>query len=258
LTDQFYSLGGRGALWLPDGRIALVIRQDEGTALALMQPDGSGLAIIPTEASPIEIYPSTNGASITWESGTCQSLTECSPAGAWITNLGTSTSQPLKDFARPQISPDGSVIAYAEALPENRSNLAFAKPDGTPIRSYPLGGDVLSNLAWAPNGDTVAVHMSQRSDYAGRVTGGLKSLVNAQDYNMWQLPPQLLLYPRVTWSPDGQSLAWMGTDGQDAKTSIRLQVSDAASGQTTDYTSALGLSAGEFLSVNNVLWLPRP
>jgi Tol biopolymer transport system component len=258
LTDQFYSLGGRGALWLPDGSIAFTMQEDGGTALAVMQSDGSGLTIIPTEAMPIEIYPSTDGTSITWESGVCQSLAQCSPSGAWITHLGTATSQPLKDFVRPQISPDGSVIAYAEALPENRSNLAFAKPDGTPIRSYPLGGQVLSDLAWSPKGDTVAVHMSQRSDYAGRVTGGLKFLVNVNTYVMRQLPPQLLLYPRVTWSPDGRSLAWLGTDGQDANTSIRLQVSDAASGQTTDYTTTLGLDAGEFLSVNNALWLPPP
>ena len=258
LTDQFYSLGGRGALWLPDGRIVLTMKKDAGTALAVMQSEGSGLTTIPTEAMPIEIYPSTDGTFLTWESGACQSLVQCSLSGAWITNLGTSTSQPLKDFVRPQISPDGSVIAYAETLPENRSNLAFAKSDGTLIRSYPLGGQVLSVLAWSPKGDTVAVHMSQRSDYAGRVTGGLKYWVNVNTYVMRQLPPQLLLYPRVTWSPDGRSLAWLGTDGQDANTSIRLQVSDAASGQTTDYTATLGLSAGEFLSVNNALWLPHP
>ena len=258
LTDQFYSLGGRGALWLPDGRIALTTRKDGGTALAVMQSDGSGLTVIPTEAMPIEIYPSTDGKFITWESGTCQSLMQCSPVGSWITDLQASSSQPLKGFVRPQISPDGSVIAYAEALPGNKSNLALAHPDGTPIRSYPLGGEVLSDLAWAPDGDVVAVHMSQRSDYAGRVTNGFKFLVNVQNYDMQQMPPQLLLYPRLVWSPDGRLLAWLGTDGQDADTSIRLQVSDAASGQTTDYTDALGLSAGEFLSVNNVLWLPHP
>ncbi len=138
LTDQFYSLGGRGALWLPDGRIAFVMRQDEGAALALLQADGSGLTVIPTDTAPIEIYPSTDGNFITWESGSCQALTECSPAGAWITDLESLLSRPLKDFAHPQISPDSSVIAYAEALPENRSNLAFAKSDGTPIALLPI------------------------------------------------------------------------------------------------------------------------
>ena len=75
---------------------------------------------------------------------------------------------------------------------------------------------------------------------------------------MKQLPPLLLLYPRVVWSPDGKSLIWLGTDGQESNTSIRLQVLDAASGYVTDYTTALGLGAGEFLYVNNALWLPRP
>ena len=105
LTDQFYSLGGRGALWLPDGRIVLVMRQDEGAALALLQADGSGLTVIPTDAAPIEIYPSTDGKFITWESGACQSLAQRSPAGAWITDLQSLLNRPLKDFAHPLVSP---------------------------------------------------------------------------------------------------------------------------------------------------------
>jgi hypothetical protein len=258
LTDQFYSLGGRGALWLPDGRIVLTMKKDAGTALAVMQSEGSGLTTIPTEAMPIEIYPSTDGTSITWESGACQSLVQCSLSSAWITDLQTLNSQSLNSFTHPMLSPEGAMIAYAEAQPGNRSNLAFAGMDDMSLRSFPLNGDVLADLAWAPDGGSLAVHMIQRSDYTGRVTGGLNYVVNVNTFTTRQFRPLLLLYPRVTWSPDGRSLAWLGTDGQDANTFISLQVLDAASGQTTDYTAALGLSAGEFLSVNNTLWLPHP
>jgi hypothetical protein len=259
LTNQFYPQGGRGALWLPDGQIVLVMRQAEGTALAEMQADGSGLTVLPTDATPISIYPSTDGNSFTWESGACQALAECSPAGAWVTNLSTSHNQPLNGFGQPLISPKGSVLAYTEAKPGNRSNLAFAGLDGAPLRSYPLPGDVLADMAWAPNGDLLAVHMSQRSNYAGRVTGGLNYVVNARTYEMKQLPPMLLLYPRVLWSPNGATLAWLGTtEGQGSGYSIRLQQADVSTGVVQDFSQALGLGDNEFLFVNNALWLPHP
>jgi hypothetical protein len=258
LTDHFYLSGGRGTFWLPDGRIALVMRQDEGTALALMQADGSGLTTIPTEASPIEIYPSTDGTSITWESGVCQSLAECSPAGAWITNLQNLMSLPLNGLARPLISPDGSMIAYSEEKQGNRSNLAFANMEGESTRLFPLPGDVLADLAWAPTGGWMAVHMTKRSDYAGRVTGGLKYLVDSKNFTTRQLQPQLLFFPRLIWSPDGASLAWMGTEGQDTGYSIQLSLVDIASVRMVDHSSALGLEDSEYLFVNNAVWLAHP
>ncbi len=100
--------------------------------------------------------------------------------------------------------------------------------------------------------------MAQRSDYAGRVTGGLNYVVNARTYAIKQMPPLLLLYPRVFWSPDGTSLVWMGTNGDEAAYSIQLHQADVASGRVTDFSSDLSLDSSEFLFVNNALWLPRP
>jgi hypothetical protein len=257
LTDQFFSLSGRDALWLPDGRIVAVLNPGGMTTLMLMEADGSIPTPISTGATPIEIYPSTDGDHLTWESGICSALSQCSPAGAWLTDLAAGQSQSLIGLSRPLVSPDGRLMAFAEVPEANQSGLAFASLTGAPPRSFPLAGDLLADFAWAPGGDWLAVNMAQRSDYSGRVTGSLNFLVDSQTLSTRQLPSAMLLSPRLVWSPDGSSLAWLGTDWQDSNYSIHLYLVDIASGQARDVGSALGLMGNDYLFVSNAAWLGK-
>jgi succinylglutamate desuccinylase len=100
--------------------------------------------------------------------------------------------------------------------------------------------------------------MTQRSDYAGRVTGGINYIVDLHTFITRQLHRSLLLYPRVFWSQDNNSIIWMGTKGEEGGYSLCLLLTDVSTGSATDFSAALGLNAGEFLFVNNALWLPRP
>lgn len=258
LTDQFFLSGKAGALWLPDGRIALILRQNETTSLVLMKADGSGLTSLAVGAAPVEIYPSTNGTRLTWESGACDSTGQCSQMGAWLTDLESGKSQSLSGMSRPLVSPDGQEMAYAFAPSENKSNLAFAYFSGALPREVPLAGDILADMAWQPGGSWLAVNMDERSDTSGRVTGGNNWLINAQDFTTRQLQSVTLLNPNIVWSPDGGTLLWLGTGWQDTSYSIRLWKVNVASGQVVDLSDAIGLTSSDYLFVSNAAWLARP
>jgi Tol biopolymer transport system component len=258
LTDRFYDSGTTGALWLPDGRIAMVLAQGEATSLALMQSDGSGLMPVSADTAPVEIYPSTDGTRLTWERGTCNSVGQCTLAGAWLTDMSSGQSQSLNGLSRPLVSPDGQVMAYAYLPEENKSNLAFAYLSGALPRKYPLAGDILADMAWQPGGGWLGVNMDERSDYSGRVTGGNNYLINAQDFTTRQLQSVTLLNPKIVWSPDGTTLLWLGTDWQDTSYSISLWEVNVASGREVDLSEALGLKGKDYLFVSNSAWLARP
>ena len=61
ISDSFFDSGSCGALWLPDGRIVVILEKGLTTELAVFQADGSGKTLINLEAAPIWIYPTTDG-----------------------------------------------------------------------------------------------------------------------------------------------------------------------------------------------------
>ena len=258
LMDQFISTNLQSALWLPDGRIALIAHQEGNSSLALINNNGSGWTDLPVESNPIEIYPSTDGAHLTWADGSCDPAALCTLGDAWLTDLSTGESEILSGMARPIISPDGQEMAYAYIPSENKSNLAFAYLNEGRTREYPLSGDILAEMAWQPGSEWLAVNMDIRSDYSGRVTGSNNYLINPLDFSSKQLPSITLLNPNTFWDPKGDRLAWIGTEWLDSSYSIHLWIIDANSGQGIDYSDAIGLEGSDFLFVNNAAWLAQP
>jgi hypothetical protein len=259
LTDRFHAFGSNGALFLPDGRIAVILQQEGGIALAVMQADGSGTTLLSQSGlAPIDLYPSTDGLRLTWESGVCSAYNTCERQGAWLTDLLTGQSRSLTGIQHPLVAPDGVAMAYEFVPEEDRLNLAFASPDGVPVRNFPLYGDILSGFAWQPQGDWLMAHLAVRSDYSGKVTDGANYLVNATTYEIRQMPSALLLNPRLVWSPDGESLAWLGTDWQEDQYAIKLFEVEAASGQATNLSSSLGVGEAGYIFVTNGDWLTAP
>ena len=109
--------------------------------------------------------------------------------------------------ADPQISPDGSQIAYERRAMEIMSdrpvsNIWMINTDGSDHRPLLSGEDSYSSPRWSPNGDRIA--------YISNVPGR-----GAQIHVRWMDTGQTALLTNVrespsslTWSPDGRSIAF--------------------------------------------------
>ncbi len=237
----------------------MILEKGPTTELAVFQADGSGKTLINLEAAPIWIYPTTDGDRITWESGTCISIVQCTSSGAWLTDLSMTQTTNLKGMSRPSIAPNGKVVAYSSPLDQNKSNLAFLYLPGGNTRKYPLQGDVIADLSWQPNGPWLAVNLDVRSDYSGKVTEGYYFLVNSLDLSVRQLQPvPVLMNQKIIWSPDGTKLVWLGTTWMDTSYFINLWEVNAVSGQEIDLSDSLGIMATDYIFVRGAAWLGQP
>jgi len=161
-------------------------------------------------------------------------------------------------MVRPLLAPAGSAMAYAYMAEGDKSNLAFASADGMPTRPFPLVGDSLDAFAWDSYGLWLAVHLSVRSEYSGRIIDGLNYLVSSKDFSTRQLPSTLLLNPLVLWSPDESSLALLGTDWMETHYAIRFYEVGLDTGRIFDLTTHLNLASDNYLFITNGAWMGSP
>jgi hypothetical protein len=259
LSDKLYSLGEASAIFLPDETITYL--QTDGEKISLVQIKTNGdivTSLSPEEGMPINLYSSSDSDQILWESGICDRFKFCERSGAWLSDLQTGKSHPLDRIKRPLVSPDGTTLAYEYYPTENTSNLAFAEASGEKTREFPLHGDILSAYSWQPGGEWLAVHMSIRSEYSGRIMDGVNFLVNPKNYSTKQLPSVLLMNPKLNWSPDNVHLALLGTEVAGSKYFIRLSEVDIQSGRLLNHTDALGIKSDDYIFVSNSSWLENP
>ena len=259
ITDSLYAFGDTDAVWLPNGRIAAILTKPGGTGISIFSADGvlvSELSI--SGAVPVELYPASDGSHVYWESGSCTSPGVCERGGAWVTSLGGNLSQALIGITDPILAPDGSLLAYTYPVSASESDLGLALPDGSNPHQFSLPGNLLTNFAWSPASDELAVIMTDRSDYSGKVSGNRNFLVDPRSQAISEYAGSTLLNARVLWSPDGAYLFWLGTLPTEDGFMIGGSLVDRLSKQVTDLNSAIGQSGADYILVTNADWLPLP
>jgi hypothetical protein len=251
--------GETSAVFLPDGTLVFLEAEGDKISLVQVRPDGGIVSsLTPTEGTPISLYPSLASNQIFWESGICVSFKSCERKGAWTSDLQEGKSRSLDQVKRPLVSPDGTTIAYEYYPSEDTSNLAFVETSAEKTREFPLFGEILSAYTWQPGGEWLAVHMSIRSEYSGRIMDGVNFLVNPKNFSTKQLPSVLLMNPKLTWSPNNVHMAWLGTDVDGSRYIIRLLDVDSQSGGVINLTNALGIKSEDFIFISNSSWLEIP
>jgi hypothetical protein len=259
LAGDLFFQGEISAIFMPDGTLLYLKAEGDDVSLVQVQPDGSPVSsMTPLEGEPISLYPSPGSRQVFWENGVCANFKSCDRKGAWVSDLQAGTSNPLVDISRPLVSPDGTIMAFEYHPTANTSNLAFAEASGEKVREFPLFGDIVSGYSWQPTGEWLAVHMSVRSEYSGRIMEGVNFLVKPKTFLTKQLPSVLLMNPRLNWSPDNNHMAWLGTDVDGSHYVIRLYEVNVQSGAVIDLTDALGNQSDDFMFVTNSSWLENP
>jgi hypothetical protein len=167
-------------------------------------------------------------------------------------------NQALTGITGPALAPDGSLLAYTYPVSTSESDLGLALPDGSDPRRFSLPGNLLTDYAWSPAGDGLAVVVTIRSDYSGKVSGNRNFLVDPYTLAISEYSHSSLLNPRVLWPPDGSYLFWIGTLPTDSGFMIGGSLVNRTSKQVTDLGAAIGQSGPDYLVVTNAAWLPLP
>ena len=259
LTDSLFALGDTAATWLPDGHIAALLSSDGKTEISLLAEDGSILGWLPgSEASPIELYASVDENHIYWESGACSLARVCTRTGAWVTGADGKLNQSISWTGRSSISPDGSLLAFNYPVSATESDLGLAAADGTNARQVGLPGKLLTDYAWSPSGDLLAVVLAEVSDYSGLSSGNRNFVIDPRSRAIVEYAASELLNPRLLWSPDGQYLLWIGSLPTDNGYKIGAERVERASRKVTDLSDAIGQAGQDYLLITNAAWLRMP
>jgi hypothetical protein len=259
LTNSLYAFGDTDAVWMPDGRIAVILTKSGVSGITIFSADGAIENNLPTApASPVDIFQTSDGGHVYWESGSCTSPGVCQLSAAWVTSPDGNLNQELTGVAGPILSPDEAHLVSADSDPKNQNSLVFALPDGTNPRPYQLPGTTLVDYAWSPTGDTLAAVVAMVSDYSGKSSGNRNFVVDAHTLLVSEYAQSSLLNPKVLWSPDGSYLFWLGTVPSKTGFTISGSLVDRASKKVTDLTNAIGQSSTNYVAVTNADWLPLP
>ena len=120
----------------------------------------------------------------------------------------------LEVAADPQISPDGSKIAYSRRAMDIMSdrpvsNIWLINADGSGHRPLLSGGESYNSPRWSPNGDRIA-YVSNVEDRGAQIH------VRWMDTGQTALLTNVRNGPgSITWSPDGKTIAFsMFVDGE--------------------------------------------
>jgi Tol biopolymer transport system component len=259
-TDSLFAFGERSATWLPDGQIAVILnRPGGGTEISILSEDGVVLSWLPaSEALPIELYPSADANHVYWESGTCTSTEVCNRQGAWVSGADGRLNQALTGIVRPAVAPDVSILAFDYPVTSTESDLGLAGLDGSNPQQVPLPGKLLTDYAWSPSGDVLAVVLAEVSDYSGQSSGNRNFVIDPRSRSIVEYSTSDLLHPHLLWSPDGKYLFWIGSLPADHGYRIGAELVNRSSKKTEDLSDAIGQESTDYLLVTNAAWLQMP
>jgi len=203
LTDKLQQVSSQPAVWLADGRAAAIIQTDEGYKIGILNPADGNLSFLPAASEePSTLYPSRESGVVYWGSGEC-SPAECSISSIFRSGLDGPDPQLLPFNGMPAFAVDGK-MAFLQTDAKNKNQLSVVTEAGE--RLFPLYGNRLVDAAWSPDGSTLAISVSQVSDYSGRVLYSWLFLFSPP-YSLnavLNFPDEAI--EKQAWSPDGTSI----------------------------------------------------
>jgi hypothetical protein len=185
------------AVWLTDGRIGAILQNGE-----LVVIDGENIINVPIDFPPALLYTTPNASYLLWGAGEC-SASACAANQILQTNLESKITQTLNHGGTPAVS-----IHETLAFIENTSGaniLTFLQPNGK-TRTLPIPGNTIVQIAWSPDGQSLAVASSEVSAYSGRILRSWLYFVSPQGIMDGVLNLYDEAIEQISWSPDGANM----------------------------------------------------
>jgi PKD repeat protein len=181
-----------------EGTLVYVVKNGTAADIGEMKPDGSGAHLLPI-GGPLCCY-----------------APELSPDGTHLVTAGEGVvlvsaadgsgqkaiwTSPIDHVDSPVWSPDGKYIAFGTTRGGDQpgappSQLFVVAPDGTGLRQVTTGVGI-RDIAWSPDGQTLAFLQNQAGISTVSASGGAVTLV----YGPAQGEPSDALEGRLSWSP---------------------------------------------------------
>ena len=210
--------------WSPDGRYLTVLAPTrEGLALFVRDYQGNDDAAALVIGAPLYYHWGSDSGVLAVHSGDRLMVSEPSPDGA-----RADMQVDAVGFRAPALSPDRTQLAYAAA--EGEVHGVFIRDIGAPpfneMQPPRLLAETraLAAFAWSPDGSTLAV--SEQASRGSPLFNRL-SLLRADGSSSSLLVEENHL--AFFWSPDGESIAWVGVDPSTRE--MELSLSAVAGGE---------------------------
>lgn len=251
LTSQLHPESPHPAVWLADGRIAVILRSAEMDQVGILSPGGGDAFILPDAPHPpLELHPSRDPSHVYWSAGVCVNSI-CETQGIYVSDLDGGNLRALPYEGKPAFAADGKMAFMSHDA--NRKNQLTIVNDGR-VHTFPVPGNRLVDMSWSPDGSTLAVSTSLVSNYSGRVLESRLFFIT---------PPATLdavFYIRDeaaeqhVWSPDGKSILFVHRRIENGRYRLNFVLLDAVT-QIEYPASGFRLVGEEYLRLQPIFWV---
>ena len=252
LTDKLIRTGPQPAYYLPDGRVAAILETGGDSGVYLLANGDQQHLTQPAE-TPLALVPSRLPGKIYWQTGSCQPDLSCSLDALFVTSLEGGASQAVNYPGVVAISPDGT-LAFIQSSDETSLYLTLVK-DGESRGLWMPGSNRLIDMAWSPDGTTLALSTVMVSSYSGKVTDNWHTLVRWPGIaaNLYLVEGRIT--EKLSWSADGKSLLVFRRENTDNGYDLNFNQVDIASNQVLP--GGFRLKTEQYLTIDRLFLLDR-
>ena len=250
LTDQLVTSDLQPAILLPSGQVAAILQQSENFIYILSTSDPTKTRLTSPGERPIELLPSRYAQKIFWQQGSCDLAGTCTVEKLFSTNMTGGPSLELPYPGHPAVSSDGT-LATVQSSDDTLNYLTLVK--GQETKSLYVPGNRLIDMAWSPDGSTLALSTVTVSDYSGKITENYHTLVTWPGNLKSLYFSEGKVTEKLIWSPDGKSLLLMRRVESATGYNLNFNLVDISSNAVLP--GGFSLTSEQYLGLPSLFWL---
>lgn len=255
LADDYFHLSPSGARWDHSTNLIYYVGSDGSESYLVRYQPTNGSNERLTFASPIAVVEADQGV-LTWGKGSCNPFGDCTYTDLyWINDEGDEIGTG---------SLDDSIL-----LPCQRStDFTFSiKAENDALSLHILSHDQsqeavfwsfyeYSDCAWAPDNNRLAVTLVDRFWYSGSIQDYFFQILTPATNKVIDLSYFQAPLDSVDWSPDGDYVAFTGTDLVNEIYQLQIIIFELDTFTVTRIDQLDQFQSANFLAIQHLFWAP--
>jgi hypothetical protein len=253
LTDQLVTSDLQPATFLPSSQVAAILKDGENFIYILSTQDGTKTRLTNAGERPIELIPARYAEKIYWNQGSCDAANNCTVEKLFSTGVAGGPAEAVPYPGRLSLSSDGT-LAFVQSSDDAWNYLTLVKGQETNSMWVP-GGYRLIDMAWSPDGSTLAFSTVTVSAYSGKITENFHTLVTWPGVSKSLYLSEGKVTEKLVWSPDGKSLLVMRREASGTGYNLNFNLVDVNSNAILP--GGFSLTSEQYLGLPLLFWLER-